>query len=162
QPHKTATDNIGRTVTYTYDGGGHLTSVADPENHVTSYTYDADHQMLTVKPPSLQGTQTNLVTNEYTTSADAPTRVGWGKKQTQADGGIYLFAYTFTNGTIARTDVTDPKNHVRRVSFNANGYLTSDIHAYGETGAETTTTDRQAGTNFVGSSTNAHGDVTTT
>lgn len=110
-----AIDNIGRTVSYRYNASGDLTSVTDPENHVTSYTYDADHQMLTVKPPNLQGTQTNLVTNEYTTSADAPTPVGWVKKQTHVDGGVYQFAYTVTNGRSTQTDVTDPRGYIRRV-----------------------------------------------
>src|SRR4029434_10710516 len=82
-----AKDNMGRAVGYTYDGSGNLATVTDPENHITSYTYDTGHRMLTVKPPNLQGTSTNLVTNEYTTAADAPTPVGWGKTQKHADGG---------------------------------------------------------------------------
>jgi len=31
-------DNLGRTVTYGYDANGNLTSVTDPEQHVTRYT----------------------------------------------------------------------------------------------------------------------------
>jgi len=155
-------DNLGRVVAYAYDANGNLSTVTDPEQHVTSYTYDTGHQMLTVKPPSLQGTQTNLVTNVFTTAADAPTPVGWVKTQTHADGGVYQFAYTFTIGQIARTDVTDPRTHVRRVSFNANGYITSDTRAYNEPAVQTDSNSRQTGTNFVTSSTNTHGDVTNT
>jgi RHS repeat-associated protein len=157
-----AQDNIGRTVGYTYDGSGNLATVTDPENHVTSYTWDSSHRMLTVKPPNLQGTPINLVTNEYTTAADAPTPVGWVKKQTHADGGVYQFAYTVSNGKSTQTDVTDPRGHIRRVTFNGDGYCGLDTRAYGETDVQTDSRDRQASGNFVTSSTNPHGDVTTT
>src|SRR5204862_1165931 len=120
-----ARDNIGRTVNYGYDGNGNLSSVTDPANRVTTYTYDTSHQLLTVKPPNLQGTQTNLVTNEYTTAADAPTPIGWVKKQTHADGGVYQFAYNVTNGKTTLTEVTDPRGCKRRVTFNADGYAPS-------------------------------------
>jgi RHS repeat-associated protein len=157
-----AQDHIGRTVIYTYDANGNLATVTDPLNHVTSYTYDSAHQMLTVKPPSLQGTQTNLVTNEYTTAADAPTPIGWVKKQTHADGGIFQFAYTFVNGAISRTDVTDPLGNVRRVTFNANAYTLTDTRAYGQGIAQTDSNVRETGSNFITSYTNTHGDVTAT
>jgi YD repeat-containing protein len=136
-------DNIGRTVLYTYDGSGNLATVTDPENHVTSYTYDSSHQMLTVKPPHLQGTPTNLVTNEYTTAADAPTPIGWVKKQTYADGGIYPLAYTFTNGKVSQTDVTNPRGYVRRVTFNGDGYSLSDSQALGQPEEQVTNSVRQ-------------------
>jgi RHS repeat-associated protein len=154
-------DNIGRTVGYTYDGGGNLATVTDPENHVTSYTYDTSHQMLTVKPPNLQGTQTNLVTNEYTTAADAPTPVGWVKKQTHADGGVYLFAYTFVSGKISRTDVTNPGGFVRRVTFNGDGYSLGETRALGQPEQQVTNSVRQGGTQLVSSRANALGDQTT-
>ena len=157
-----AQDHIGRTVIYTYDANGNLATVTDPMNHIISYTYDSAHQLLTVKPPSLQGTQLNLVTNEYTTAADAPTPTGWVKKQTHADGGVFQFAYTFVNGAISRTDVTDPVGNVRRVTFNANGYTLTDTGAYGQTIAQTASNVRQTGSNFVTSYTNTHGDVTST
>ena len=147
-------DNIGRTVGYTYTANGELATVTDPEQHVTSYTYDSNHRMLTVKPPNLQGTPTNLVTNEYTTAADAPTPVGWVKKQTHADGGVYQFAYTVTNGKSTQTDVTDPRGFVRRVTFNPDGYTLSDTRALGQPEAQGTTTVRQGG-QFVASSTDA-------
>jgi YD repeat-containing protein len=87
---QTATDNIGHTVNYTYDGSGRLWKVTDPLNHVTEYTYDTNHRMTTIK--NRNGVE--YVTNEYTTAADAPTPVGWVKKQTHADGGVYAFTYS--------------------------------------------------------------------
>ena len=150
-----AKDNIGRTVTYVYDVNGNLTSVTDPMNHVTSYTYDASNRMTGIRPPNLQGTQLNLVTNEYTTAVDAPTPVGWVKKQTHADGGVYQFAYTVANGKSTQTDVTDPLGHVRRVTFNSDGYSLEDRRAFGEPEEQRTNAVRQPGGNFITSSTDA-------
>jgi len=137
-----ATDNIGRTVTYTYDASGRLSTVTDPENHVTSYTWDANHRMTGVKPPILQGTATNLVTNEYTTAADAPTPVGWVKTQTLPDSRVYQFAYTVSNGKSTQTDVTDPRGYVRRVTFNPAGYTLSDTRALNQAEEQGNTSDR--------------------
>jgi hypothetical protein len=66
------------------------------------------------------GTQTNLVTHEYDTTGAPETNptFGWVTKQTHADGGICRFAYTFANGKIANTLVTDPRGKKRRVTFN--------------------------------------------
>ena len=42
------TDPLGRVTTYTYDANGDLVSVTDPEGETTAYTYDSNHQMLTI------------------------------------------------------------------------------------------------------------------
>ena len=128
---------------------------------MTSYTYDTSHRMLTVKPPHLQGTPAMLVTNEYTTSAQAPTPVGWVKKQTFPDGGTYQFAYSVVNGKSTQTDVTDPRGFVRRVTLNGDGYTLSDTYALGQPEQQTTTYVRQAGTQFITSSTDALSRQTT-
>ena len=148
-------DNIGRTVSYTYDANGRLSTVTDPENHVTSYSWDANNRMTGVRPPNLQGTQTNLVTNEYTTAADAPTPVGWVKKQTFVDGGVYQFAYNVTNGKSTQTHVTDPREYVRRVTFNPDGYTLEDRRALNQPEEQTTTSDRSGAGNFITTSTDS-------
>jgi YD repeat-containing protein len=117
-----AKDNIGRTVSYTYDASGRLWKVTDPMNHVTEYTYDTNHRITKIK--NRNGVE--YVTNEYTTAADAPTPVGWVKKQTHADGGVYEFTYTVVNGKSTRTDVKDPHGQIRRVRFNGEGYTLND------------------------------------
>ena len=44
-----AKDNIGRTVTYTYDTSGRLSTVTDPENNVTTYTWDTSNRLVSIK-----------------------------------------------------------------------------------------------------------------
>ena len=133
-----ATDNIGRTVTYTYDTSGRLSTVTDPENHVTTYTWDTSNRLISIE----DGRQITWLTNQYDTS----NRV---TQQTLADpNATWQFAYTTTGGSITQTDVTDPRGHVERLAFNADHYTTSDTDAYGTSLARTTTITRQAGSNL--------------
>lgn len=135
-----ARDSVGRTVSYGYDANYRLTQVTDVNNGITQYTYDPYYtRMLTIRDPR------NIVylTNEY----DSNGRV-W--KQTQADGGFYLFAYTLDgNGKITQTDVTDPLGFVRRSTFNSNGYTLTDAFGLGRPEQQTYTYVRQGGTNLV-------------
>jgi RHS repeat-associated protein len=134
-----AQDNLGRTVVYTYDTDGRLATVTDPAGGVTEYTYDAFHRLLTIKDPR------NIVylTNEY----DAAGRL---IKQTQADLTTFQIAYTLDGtGKITQADVTDPRGFVRRVTFNAAGYVMTNTQAVGHALQQTTTWERQAGTNLV-------------
>jgi RHS repeat-associated protein len=138
-------DNIGRTVRYTYDASSRLISVTDPAGGVTEYTYDASHRMLTVK--DARGIV--YLTNEY----DAAGRVS---RQTQADSTTYQLAYTLdANGKIIQTDVTDPRGHVERVTFDARGYPLSMTRAMGTAVAQTTSYQRDANTSQVLSVTDA-------
>ena len=149
---QTASDNIGRTVNYTYNANGELWKVTDPLNHVTEYTYDTNHRMIKIK--NRNGVE--YVTNEYTTTADAPTPVGWVKKQTHADGGIYEFTYNVVNGKSTQTHVKDPRGYTRRLTFNPDGYTLADTRALGEAEEQTTSSDRPSSDNFVRTRTDAH------
>ncbi|SFQ19572.1 RHS repeat-associated core domain-containing protein [Ralstonia sp. NFACC01] len=145
-----ATDNIGRAVAYQYDANGRLAQATDADGGVERYSYDASNNMLTVTKPNGQ----LMVTNQY----DANTRVS---QQTLADGGVYKFAYTLdTNGNAVQADVTDPRGNVRRMRFNSSGYVTSATNALGLPEAQTTTFERQAGTNFLLSQTDSLGRKT--
>ena len=150
-----ATDNLGRTVTYTYNsptnGFGRLMSVTDVNGGVTAYTYDSLSRMLTVTDP--RGTVTT--TNQY----DANGRIF---RQTLADGGVYQFAYTVgANNKITQTDVTDPRGKVRRVTLNSAGYRVTDTRALGQPEQQTTTLNWQAGTNLLLGRTDPLGRQTT-
>ncbi len=142
-----ASDSIGRTVTYTYDTAGRLWQVTDPANHTTTYGYNASNQLTTVT--DARGIA--FLTNEY----DPDGRV---MQQTQADATTYQFAYTTdAGGKVTETRVTDPRGHVRKVTFNADGAATSDTAALGTPEQQTTTLARQPGTNFVTSVTDQLG-----
>ena len=111
----------------------------DPENGVTTYTYDAANQLATIRDAR------NLVylTNVYTN--------GRVSRQTLADpAATYQFAYTVDgSGNITQTDITDPRGHIERLAFNADHYVVSDIEAMGTAAQRTTTTERQPGSNLV-------------
>ena len=143
-------DNLGRAVSYTYHPGSFLLkTVTDAAGGVTEYTWTAG-RIATIKDPR------NIVflTNEY----DAQGRV---TRQIQADGTRYQLAYTVDGqGKVTQTDVTDPKGHVRRVTFNAAGYPLTDTRAYGTSIAQTTTYTRDAASNLVTSMTDALGRQT--
>jgi len=135
-----AQDNLGRTVSYTYDSGsGGLAAVTDAAGGVTEYTYDGSGRMQTIKDP--RGIV--WMTNEY----DTGHRV---IRQTQADGTTYQFAYTLDiQGKITQVDVTNPRGDVRRVTLNAQGYILTDTHALGQPEQQTTTYERNVATNQI-------------
>ena len=133
-----AKDNFGRTVTYEYDATGRLIKVTDPNGGVTDYTYDTLSRMLTLK--DARGIV--FLTNEYD-STDKVT------KQTMVDGGIYLFNYTMNGSAVVQTDVTDPRGKVRRVTFNSDGQILTDIRALGTAEEQVTTGTLQSGSNHL-------------
>lgn len=142
-----ARDNLGRTVSYTYDAAGRLWKVRDAKGGVTEYTYDGDNRMLTIK--DARGIV--YLTNEY----DGNGRVF---RQTQADGTTYLFSYILdANGVVTATDVTDARGIVRRFTFNASGYTLTETRAVGKPEQQTVTFERQPVTNKVTSMTDQAG-----
>lgn len=145
-----ARDNIGRTVNYTYDASGRLSEVTDASGGVTEHVYDTSNRMTKITDPK----NITYITNTYDTN-------GRVIKQTQADGTIYLFAYTLgANGRVTQTDVTDPRGNVRRVTFNASGSMITDTYAQGKPEQQTITYERQAVTNQILSVTDALGRKT--
>ena len=125
-------DTLGRVIAYSYDAAGRLASVTDAEGGITHYTYDGQHRMLTIRDP--RGTVS--LTNEY----DGAGRV---IRQTLADLSEYRFAYSLDpSGAVVRTDVTDPRGVVRRVTFDPRGYRVSDTRALGASIEQTTTYER--------------------
>jgi RHS repeat-associated protein len=142
-------DNIGRTVLYTYDASGRLWKVTDANGKVTEYGYDAAHRLTTIKDARL----ITWMTNVYDPAS------GRVSQQTQVDGGVYQFAYTVVNGKITQTDVTDPRNLVRRITFNSAGYGISDTGALGQPEQQITTYVRDPSSNLVQEMTDPLGRV---
>jgi RHS repeat-associated protein len=155
-------DNIGRKVTYKYDATGHLAEVKDAKGGITNYTYDAQGRMATITDPR----RITYLRMDY----DAAGRV---KTQKAADDTVTAFDYTLANNVVTETRVTDPRAHVRRMTFNANGFVVDDTKAYGTDKAQTVHTDydpsgvrRAASTDALGRKTtwtyNAKGQATQT
>ncbi|WP_329392110.1 RHS repeat-associated core domain-containing protein [Streptomyces sp. NBC_01716] len=123
-----ATDNTGRTTSYTYDAG-RLETVKDPAGKISRYTYDGTSNRIKTATDARGIT---YMQNEF----DADGRV---KKQTLTEGAEYSFAYTQTGaGKITSANVTQPGGSVRRVEFDADGYGIKDTEAYGSTLARET------------------------
>lgn len=137
---KDITDNLGRKIEYTYDLSGRLSTVKDAQGGITTYTYDAENRMKTITDPR----NIEYLENDYYTD-------GRVQRQTLPDGSTYEFAYTLNNGKVTQTDITDPRDTVHRVTFNAEGYLTSETAGVGTAQEQTTTYSRAPGTNFVSS-----------
>jgi RHS repeat-associated protein len=134
-----AEDNAGRAVGYVYDTAGWLKSVTDVAGKVTTYGYDSDKRLTTITDPR----GITYLTNTY----DSAGRIA---RQVMPEGSVYQFAYTTgDNGRINETKVTDPNGHVRRVTLNADGFVTSETAAFGTDKAQTKTLERQTGTNWV-------------
>lgn len=141
-----ARDNIGRIVRYEYDTSGRLWKVTNPEGGIEEYGYDSSHRMTTVKKPN----GSLMVTNVYDTN-------GRVIRQTLADGGVYQFAYTLNGSSVTRADITDPRGNVRRLVFNAKGYVISDTLALGKAEQQVMTYERDAAKNLALSVTDALG-----
>ncbi|MGH7205793.1 MAG: DUF6531 domain-containing protein [Nitrospiraceae bacterium] len=120
------TDPLSRSLLYSYDAGGQLAAVVDPAGGVTRYTYDGAGRMLTIT----DARGITFLTNEY----DSEGRV---IRQTQADSGIWQFAYTTTTGIITQTTVTDPRGNVTTTRFNGQRYVLSQADALGQATAST-------------------------
>jgi RHS repeat-associated protein len=143
-----ARDNVGRTVGYHYDANGRLDQVTDVNGSLTKYTWGtctgaiippSCNQIASITDPR----DKVVLTNEY----DTNQRV---KTQTLADGtSKYQFVYTLTNGSVTKTDITDPNGFIRSISFNADGWMSSETLAKGKTYAQTFTYNRQAGTGLL-------------
>jgi len=140
-----AQDNLGRTTSYTYNADGYLATATDANGGVTSYTYDGGGDMLTITDPR----GITYVQNVYNVN-DMVT------EQIQANAGTYQFAYQLdSNGNVTQTNVVDPLNNERIVTFDSDGYMTSDTRAVGKPEVQADTYQRQEGTGLLLSMTDA-------
>ena len=106
---------------YTYDPTGRVETVTDPAGGTTRYTYDASHRILTITDPR----GITYLTNEY-----EPT-TGRVSRQTQADGGVFTFAYSVTGSAVTQTVVTNPRGHATTTRFTAAGFPLVQTDALG-------------------------------
>jgi RHS repeat-associated protein len=143
---QTLTDDLGRSVTYTYTSTGTAAdgtpttgiasvswkNAAGVQTHSESYTYDAAGRMATVTDQ--RGIL--MVSNIFYPD-------GRVQKQTLADGAIYQFAYTFhANGKVATTTVTDGRNNVRTLTYTDKSQLVNETFGAGSAVSQTSTYTR--------------------
>jgi RHS repeat-associated protein len=147
-----ATDSAGRIVKYAYDTAGRLSQVTDANNGLTTYTYDPTTGWMT-RVTTPRGS--SLVANVY----DANGRV---TQQTIGnEANPYRFSYVLdSGGHVTQSTMTSPTGSKTVTNFNADGYATSQTLASGTSLAETTTFQRQPGTNLVTSETDTLGRTT--
>jgi RHS repeat-associated protein len=144
-------DETSRTVSYSYDGQGNLAAVTDAEGGVSSFTYDANHRLLTWRTPRFDGDSTTpapVVSNHYDTE-------GRVDQQTDATGAETSFDYTTVEDA---TIVTDPEGNATLHVYEE-GLLIGTTTGYGTPDAATstfaydpTTTTRTAVTDPLGNS----------
>ncbi len=148
-----ATDQAGRSVSYTYDTDQRLTSVEDVNGGTTAYGWNnasgKTDQILTVEDPN----STTFLTNTYDSSDRIHT-------QTLGDSGEYQFTYTESMGAVVHTDVEDPNGNTTRYVFDSDGNVSSQTAAYGTADARTTSYDRDPTTGAVTSTTDQRGRET--
>jgi RHS repeat-associated protein len=138
-------DNGGRTLKYAYNKEGLLESATDPAERTTKYGYDTAGDMTSI---------TDARGNKYVeVEYNANDRVA---KQTDGDKGTFEFSYALGgSGKVESATVTEPRGNKRKVTFNSEGFSTSETAALGGSVEQTTTFERQAGTGFVLSMTDA-------
>jgi YD repeat-containing protein len=93
---------------YTYDGSGNLATATDGSGGVTHYTYDGQHQLLTVVDPNNHTAETNTYgsLNRVTQQTDSAGKVTAFNPTDQTSGGS-------TNGT---NNTTDPNGNVIKLT----------------------------------------------
>jgi YD repeat-containing protein len=97
-------DNLGRTVSYTYDAQFRLTTVTDAGGGVTQYSYHPLGAQYALIQTITDARNITYLTNAW----DLQNRRV--VSQTQPDGTTFQFAYTVGGqGKITQTDMTDPR-----------------------------------------------------
>jgi RHS repeat-associated protein len=133
-------DPAGNSQTYTYDAAGDLVSYTDNENNTSTYTYDATHRLLTIHDP--RGIQP--IRNDY----DADGRLishtdGFGKVITylhDLPGRIETITDRLGNPTSFAYDErgnvlskTDTRGGVTTFTYDANDNVLTETNALGKT-----------------------------
>ncbi len=143
-----ATDDLGRSVGYGYDGQGRLASVTDPnqfgqpspKSSIYGWVTDPD----CTSPGSVLATITDPRNITWLSNTYGPgCRVTQQTVPTATGTDVYTFAYTPSGpGAVTQADMTDPNGNVHRESFDSTGYMTSETIALGTPSARTFTYER--------------------
>ncbi|HZJ63349.1 MAG TPA: RHS repeat-associated core domain-containing protein [Kofleriaceae bacterium] len=128
----TIADNIGRTFSYSYDDAGHLTAVVDPLGGTRAYTWNtARNRLEAIHAPN----GTLVVQNQYASG-------GRVLHQDLGDGSSYSYTYTRSEcppnppppgcvPTVVQTDLVDRRGTVRSFRFDLQGNVVERTVAAG-------------------------------
>jgi len=121
----TTTDAAGQVTTYSYNGGGQITSMMTPMHETTSYNYDSNGYLLSVVPPQLGST----VSYTYDTFGRVKTKTDAvsGTITYSYDSGNRLTQASYPDGThesynydkLDLQSFTDRQNRVTSYSYDA-------------------------------------------
>ena len=153
------TDNIGRSVSYTYDSNGRLLSATDPNGNGVQTGYQ---WFPCLSAGSIQCTEVQSVTDARGKVELTNAYFPGGQVQTQqiATGGTYQFNYTMSGSSVASSTVTHPMGRVSDVNFDPQGGVTAETIGVGTADAQTTSFIRDPATDLVQSTTDPLGRTT--
>ena len=157
-----AVDNSGRTIFYSYDNYGRLTSVVvgSNSNAQQEYAYvNTGNQLGNIQTTNLLESVTSGTANYITTTVSYTTGTNF-VSQIATGNATVSYAYTTNGSTITGVNITDPLNNIRSVQFNSAGYIISDTQASGTSIAETTTYTRNPTSGFISTVTDQLGRET--
>ncbi|MEO0627319.1 MAG: DUF6531 domain-containing protein, partial [Bacteroidota bacterium] len=114
----TATDNIGRSVSYMFDSSSNLSSTTDVRGNSDSFTYDASHQMLEM----VDRRGNSVVTNTYSIE---------GQVVSQLDASGFQTTINYDTPEIGETQVINPLGGIQIHRHNSYFRLTRFINEVG-------------------------------
>jgi RHS repeat-associated protein/uncharacterized repeat protein (TIGR01451 family) len=137
------TDPVGRSLTFTYDGGNHVTSITDPLGRVWHYSYGGVFgQLLSITDPAENVTTFTYTGARLASITDPKGNIvkqitynssGRVDSQTFADGGTETYSYTLSGTIVTSTTITDPLGNTRSMRFSAGGYASGATDERGQT-----------------------------
>jgi RHS repeat-associated protein len=114
----TATDELGRVTTYTYDSNNNMTSIVQPavggSNPTTTYTYNSFGEVLTMTDPL-----GNVTTNAYDSHGNL-TSVTTPAPNSSTPASVTQFAY---NPLGEMTQITDPLGRITKLTYTSAGLV---------------------------------------
>lgn len=142
----TESGSPARSVQFSYDANGNLTSITDPNGGVTSYGYDSSHRLVEERSPryyAIGALPTAPTSCTATPPADITSTVydssGRAICQWDPDGRQTTFSWVddgLGDGLVSSATVTDPKGNVTAYSY-LGGLLVSKTEGYGTSSAAT-------------------------
>lgn len=131
-------DSVGRSLTFTYDGAGRISSMTDPLNRTWHYTYEGTPGvagvpgLTTVSDPAGNVTKYSYVTGGRLASVTDPRGntikqisydpSGRVASEQSSTGGTASYSYSLSGTIVTGTTITTQSGRTESHRFNASGY----------------------------------------